>query len=319
MGWARAWTGWGPETFLSEFPRFQSVELARAYPDFHHESPHNMFLDAFTECGLPGVLLLAAFCALGGRCAVRGRQNPALASALGVALAAAVVSQQFSVFTVPTALYFFVTLAALVALAGEPGLVKPFRGGKGAAALSALLAGGLILCAIRLVVSDFYLARTERSLDSGQIREAMAAHERARRWQLPGVAAELWYSRALADAAGRSGDLTVRLEAAREALEAARRAPSHTEDRANAFYNLAAFSAAANDFEATVTHLRRAIQAAPHWFKPHWMLARVLALAGRWEEAEAEAARAAELDAGKHPEVSATLDQIRARRRPGPL
>jgi tetratricopeptide (TPR) repeat protein len=147
----------------------------------------------------------------------------------------------------------------------------------------------------------------------------MAAYERSRRWQPPGVSADLWYSRALAEAAGRTGDLAERLEAARRAAEAARRAPRRAENRANAFYNLAAFSAAANDFDGTVTNLRRATEAAPHWFKPHWMLARVLALAGRWEEAEAEAARAAELDGGKHAEVSATLDEIRARRPPGSL
>lgn len=319
MGRARPWTGWGPETFLAEFPPFQSLELARAYPDFHHESAHNVFLDALTECGFPGLLLLAAFCALGWRCAGRARESSSLTAILGATLAAAVVSQQFSVFTVPTALYFFLTVAALVALAAGPAAREPGRYNVAAVALSALLAGGFLFCAIRLAVTDYRLGETKRLLDSGRIQEAMVAYERARRWQLPGVTADLWYSRALAEAAGRTGDLAVRLEAARRALEAARRAPAHTEDRANAYYNLAAFSAAANDLEATMAHLRQAIQAAPQWFKPRWMLARVLALAGRWEDAETEAARAAELDGGKHPEVRATLDQIRTRRLSAPL
>lgn len=319
MGLARPWTGWGPETFLAEFPQFQSLELARAYPDFHHESPHNIFLDALTECGFPGLLLLAAFCALGSWCAGRGRERSSLAAILGATLAASVVSQQFSVFTAPTALYFFLTVAALVALAAEPAARKPLRHDVAAVVPAVLLAGGFLFCAIRLAVSDFHLGQTKRLLNAGRIQEAMAAYERGRRWQLPGVTADLWYSRALAEAAGRTGDLAVRLEAARRALEAARRAPAHTEDPANAFYNLAAFSAATNDSEATIAHLRRAIQSAPQWFKPHWMLAQVLALAGRWEEAEAEAARAAELDGGKHPEVRATLEQIRARRLSAPL
>jgi len=320
MGLARPWAGWGPETFLREFPRFQSLQLARAYPDFHHESPHNMFLDAFTECGVPGLLMLAAFCALGWRCARVRRGSSSLAAVLGASLVGAVVSQQFSVFTVPTALYFHLTVAALVVLAASPAPAAPLRpAGVAPVALSAVLAAGLLCCSMLLAVSDFHLGQTERLLASGRLREAMAAYERSRRWQPPGVSADLWYSRALAEAAGRTGDLAERLEAARRAAEAARRAPRRAENRANAFYNLAAFSAAANDFDGTVTNLRRATEAAPHWFKPHWMLARVLALAGRWEEAEAEAARAAELDGGKHAEVSATLDEIRARRPPGSL
>lgn len=318
MGLARPGTGWGPETFLVAFPRFQSVELARAYPDFHHESPHNMFLDALTQCGLPGLVMLAAFGALGWRCA-RSKDSP-LAAVLGASLVAATVSQQFSVFIVPTALYFYLTIAALVALAAAPPPAEgSIRSGVAWVALSVFLAGGLLLYAIPLAVSDFHLGETKRLLAGGRIREAMAAYERARRWQPPGVSADLWYSRALAEAAGRTPELAVRLEAAARAAEAARRAPLHTEDRANAFYNLAAFSAAANDFEATVRHLREAIQAAPHWFKPHWMLARVLALAGRWEQAEAEAARAVELDGGQHPEVAATLHEIRVRRPRGPM
>ena len=49
--------GYGPETFAVEFPRHQSIELARAYPDFYHESAHNIFLDAFVSKGLVGLLM----------------------------------------------------------------------------------------------------------------------------------------------------------------------------------------------------------------------------------------------------------------------
>jgi hypothetical protein len=43
MGVARPLAGYGPETFTAEFPRWESVDLAQAYPDFAHESPHNIF------------------------------------------------------------------------------------------------------------------------------------------------------------------------------------------------------------------------------------------------------------------------------------
>ena len=54
----RPWTGFGPETFSTQFPRFQSLALARAYPDFYHESPHNIYLDVLTAEGAVGLLIM---------------------------------------------------------------------------------------------------------------------------------------------------------------------------------------------------------------------------------------------------------------------
>ena len=54
MARERSLLGFGPDTFGVEFPRYQSVELSRAYPDFYHESPHNIFLDALVSQGVPG-------------------------------------------------------------------------------------------------------------------------------------------------------------------------------------------------------------------------------------------------------------------------
>ena len=61
--------------------------------------------------------------------------------------------------------------------------------------------------------------------------------------------------------------------------------------------------------------LRRAAAAKPTWFKPHWMLAQLLRLEGRVAEAAAEAAIAADLDGGKHPEVTRTAAELQAARR----
>jgi len=107
MGLARPLAGQGPETFTAAFPHFESAALARAYPDFAHESPHNIFLDALVAQGITGFLLLAAWCTLGFAAAwkVRG-QHPDLAACLAAALAAGIVSQQFTVFTIPTAVIF---------------------------------------------------------------------------------------------------------------------------------------------------------------------------------------------------------------------
>ena len=59
-------TGFGPETFAAEFPRYQSVDLARLVPGFYHESPHNVAFDALTSEGIPGLLIAVGWLGLGG-------------------------------------------------------------------------------------------------------------------------------------------------------------------------------------------------------------------------------------------------------------
>jgi hypothetical protein len=71
--------------------------------------------------------------------------------------------------------------------------------------------------------------------------------------------------------------------------------------------NLAAFYAVENNEVMVESCLRDAIEAAPNWFKPHWLLAQVLARANRQNEAILEARRAVECDGGKNPEVTQTL------------
>src|SRR5204863_5020769 len=73
MGLNRLPFGYGPEVFGASFPHWESKELARAYPDFAHESPHNIFLDALIAQGIAGPLLLAAFCVGGFLAARRAR------------------------------------------------------------------------------------------------------------------------------------------------------------------------------------------------------------------------------------------------------
>ena len=94
-------------------------------------------------------------------------------------------------------------------------------------------------------------------------------------------------------------------------MEAAQRASNTAEQRPNALYNLAAFYAVQNDFPGTERSLRAAIDWAPHWYKPRWMLARVLQQAGRLAEAKVEARRAVELDAGHDAEVVNTWETLR--------
>jgi len=96
-------------------------------------------------------------------------------------------------------------------------------------------------------------------------------------------------------------------------MAAATRATHTAEDRQNAFVNLAAFYATENNAPGVEQSLRDAIAVAPNWFKPHWLLAQVLAREGRLAEAETEARMAVERDGGNNPEVTRTWEQLRRR------
>jgi O-antigen ligase len=299
MGLVRPLAGYGPETFRAAFPHYESAALARAYPDFAHESAHNIFLDALVAQGIAGPLLLGAWCALGLVAAfqIRGR-HPDLAAGLAAALAAGVVSQQFTVFTIPTAVIFFVTIALAVGLA---------EGNTGRTVRRLPLALPLLYFAARIALADHALALTQRELAAGNLTSA-AAHYGA-----SGQTSDLWYSRTLLAAAQKTPRTGDRLLGIQLAVAAGERATQTAEDPFNAWYSLSSIRAAQNDVAGTERCLRAAIAAHPTWFKPHWTLAQVLRLQSRRQEALYEAALASDLDGGKHPEVTQTLQDLRGR------
>lgn len=307
MATARPVAGWGLETFGREFPRFQSIELARAYPDFYHESPHNILLDAFTSEGAPGLLILLAIAGLGFWVAVRGPSAaPRLTHALAAGLAAQLLSEQFSSFTIPTALGFYITVVLLVALEGTRKAQTPINPrAKWAMAAPALAwCGVFAVCGVRLLVADRALALVKEDVHAGRIQDAIEAYQRVLRWQLPGTSADLYYSRTMLTVSQAAIPSAATQEAWRQALAAAQRAVVTAEDRQNAFTNLSMFDAFQNDAVGMERNLRQAIAASPNWFKPHWLLGQLLELEGRLVEAEAEARAAADRDGGKDPEVT---------------
>jgi hypothetical protein len=273
--------GSGPETFPALFPQFESEELARAYPDFYYESPHNMFLDALSAQGPLGVLVLIGWIVLGFRCSGARSGYPAFLSA---ALLAGIVGHLFTVLILPTALYFYLNVAMLAGTRAEP--VTPRRRW-----VLAPVSAGMIFLALRMLAADRSLELARRDLETGRTAEAIQRYQSARE---RGLSAELWYSRTIAPVA------------AQEALDAASRATSG-EDAQNAWYTVAWLHARNGDVPATEQSLRAAIACSPNWYKPHWMLAEILRREGREEEARAEAGRAAYLNAGRNPQVGVPL------------
>ncbi|MDE3164350.1 MAG: O-antigen ligase family protein, partial [Acidobacteriota bacterium] len=301
--------GFGPEVFLGTFPHYESRALASAYPDFAHESPHNILLDAFVAQGVPGLTAILGFCVLGIVMTRRVHaQDHAAAGALGAALAAGFTSQQFTAFTIPTALMFFVSLA--IAAAYSCDAPQPHRRRYRVPALTA--AAVLALVAIRLCVADHSLALARRALDARDLRAASDAYRSYRELRLPGASTDLWYSRAVIAVTTSEVDPVARLRWFEEGRQAAIRATTSAEDPFDAWYNAAVYESARNDPAATGHCLRMAIQAHPNWFKPHWTLAQLLVLSGRAGAAEREAALAVALDGGRHPEVGRTLTALRA-------
>ncbi len=317
MAYARPWFGYGPESFSLVFPHAMSVELARAYPDFHHESPHNMFLDVLAQQGLAGLAVLVGLISLAlysGRRVLKRPNNDPTATAMLACFLAALVSQQFAVLTAPTALYLAATIAVLVGGSIESPIIP--AGGRSFSRwvlpVAFLPASVLfLLFALRLLAYDRNLAVTRQRVDAGDIAGAINVHRDARRWQPPGASSDLWYSRAMWNAAMTTTLVLPKLLAVRESWDAAVRATATAEDRPDAFYSLAALYATRNDAANVEASLRRSIEWSPNWFKPHWLLAKLLAAERRYSEAQAEAARAALLNGGKNPEVVQTEEEIR--------
>jgi hypothetical protein len=317
MATAKPLTGFGLDTFAAEFPHYQSEALARLYPDFSHESPHNIFLDALTAEGVPGMLLLACVTLAGVTGGWRSRpQNSPRNSMLAVALlpgfVASLVAHQFVVFIAPTAFYFYL-VAGMLAGAGDSKSVHnlvPAAGRWAALAAGFAAAVFLAMTAYRLLAADAALGLVERRLDANDAHGAAAAYRKALQGSGSGVTADLYLSRRWAAVSRNASDTVSRLYYGQVALGAAGLATKSPEQQQNAWYNLAIFEASTNDAPATEYSLRAAIAAAPVWYKPHWTLARLRAMEGRLGEAEPEARRALYLDAGKDAEVASTMNEI---------
>jgi O-antigen ligase len=282
MAAARPWTGFGPETFPAEFPRYQSLELARLLPDFYHESPHNTALDALTSEGIPGLLITLGWAVLGACAAFNRRLTQ---SPLGAALVASLVASLFSAATAGPIFATLLVIAMLISLTPEDPVRRPVVA---VFAVSAPIALCLGIFGVSLAVADFNLARFQRA-------PSAALYDVSRRTALPGAAEDLYCSRRLATACG--------LGCARNATEAAERATGTADNPPNAWYNLGMFLAEQNDEANVEIALRTAASLAPNWFKPHWALGKVLALTGRGAEARREAEKAFLLDAGKDADV----------------
>jgi O-antigen ligase len=293
--------GSGPETFSNEFRRRESAELSRAYPDFVQESPHNLLLDGATSQGLPFLVVMAGLVYLVFACT---RSAASLYSKVVCAsFIATFVSLLFLSVTIPGALMLYGTAALLAAsriAAGE-------TTGRPASRTGLAIASGLALI---LVVASVAYAR--KDLAYSGITHAATFDEMAQAYQasaqpwLPPPGEDLWCSRQFAAIAPKTGG-ALAAKAWALAAEAAARAEATGEDRADAAYQSALLAIGANQPQPAEQKIRQAIEDAPNWYKPHFLLAELLYFTGRTTESKDEAARAISLAGSMQASVEQTL------------
>jgi hypothetical protein len=283
------------------------------------------------------LLLFAATIALALKFAWTSGGGDTVILALGAGLTGGLTAQQFSSPTVPTALLLYL-FVALITREASPSVASRFGIGNRSLAVAArnqdFQAQGISLSVIppkymrviaaaiaiiffgfaaQLAITDRELALTQNSLVRSDLRGTLLHYGHAERWHPAGSSADLFASRELANFFRRTADVRLKLQSWTPAFQAAVRAVSASEERQNAFYNLAIFFATQNDATSMERSLRNAIYWAPNWFKPHWALAKLYLQAGKLPEAESEARTAMELNGGRNDEVAQTLTAVRAR------
>ncbi len=307
------WLGTGSETFAGRFPKYQSEELARAYPDYYHESPHNILLDSLTSAGMPGVMLFLLLVGIGAASAVCSSLDRNLAAILAAGFAGIFVCQQFAPFVLSTALLFHLLLAILVAGAAVGGVCPstlPANKLLSAATLAAAMFA--VVLAARMMQLDWLWASLQRDIRSNNLAKAVERYRGIDRMFPPVSGPDVWYSRALNTACKDIRDEPLRRKAWEQSVQAAIRATRFSEDRQNAFYNLAVFHASEGLSRDAEEALRSAIALAPNWYKPHWLLAEVLLSQGHAMDADTEVKLGRRLAGAAHPEIEETGKRVDA-------
>ncbi len=161
--------------------------------------------------------------------------------------------------------------------------------------------------AIYIATGDALLVRARAALERGEVDSASRLEERARSWHMT---ADEFFALRFEALANRQRDLRARVGLWQLAMASANRAAETAEDRQNALILRASLQAAVNDSVGVERTLRDAIEFAPKFYKSHWLLAQVLELEGRREEARAEAQAAMDLGGEKHPEVVQTYQRL---------
>ncbi|MFL6447374.1 MAG: O-antigen ligase family protein [Bryobacteraceae bacterium] len=307
--WQHPVVGIGPELFEAEFRKTESLELARAFPDAYHESPHNFFLEIATAQGMIGLSFWISLLALAGICGLLAyHAKDPNAGILLPALLAMLVSLQFCPLTITNELYLLALAAILIGL-------LPNQPPSGAVSTPVVARYTNVFSVALFFLAAAYVAQAS-ICTFVERRAARGDFATAGRWygvvrELPMPAPNLELSRQIASAVPRFA-VPIRREALAMAQQAADAAEVGSAERFNALYQSAMLAMMSRDLPRAERKLRSAIDASPTWYRPRMALASVLWWEGRNPEAESEAARALDCAGRVEPNAKRTLDSARA-------
>jgi O-antigen ligase len=309
--WHHPVLGIGPERFEGEFRRVESLELARAFPDHYHESPHNFFLEIAVGQGLIGLAAWAGLLGLGSWSGVIGvRLGEIEAAPVCAALIAMLIALQFCPLTLTNELYVLTLSAMSVALAA-PGVALDRRMVLSRSWIACARAASVVLVVIAWEYTEqtaVYEATQTHALKR-ELIAAKQAYEDAVDFPMPGP--DLALSQQIAKIMQNSS-APVRAGALRLAKQAAQAAERNSADRFNGLYQAATLSIIGGNLREAETELREAVDAAPSWYRPRMALASVLWWEGRDQEAQREAEAALNCAGRMEPNVRRTLQSAQA-------
>jgi len=304
--------GPGPDTFELSFLPFVSLDLAQQFPDRYAESPHNVFLDYLTSAGLPALLLFAALMGAAlrnyARSAREDSSEASLAAALLAGLVAGLTAAQFIADTIPTRL----SLLSFAALSFSTPVSRARPLARSAVAALAVACLALVwLFGARLVRADRALWQATQAVERDDLDTALHAGQVVRQ-AFPWTGAHAFaYSRALGQEVMKPGLAPpARGLLLAFAEDAARAALPHSAKPQQVLVHLASLHVLQGRPREAQADLEAAVQAAPAWYRPRWLLAVLLAQQGRRREAAEQAAAALERGARRHPEIARTCFEI---------
>lgn len=202
--------GYGQESFQRTYPKVQSRETARRWPDTMHESTHNYLLDMLLSKGIPGFCLALCFpvVALRAFANLPSDSKSIYAYCLG-GHAACLTSCMFFTPQLPTLVYLYLPVSLLAASADNcsswPRPVldenESMRSGRRLNFLAIVMTGtfgiSLITYSVCLLRWDTALHDVEVAFETGAVYEAVERFEEARDLAPWGATADGWFSREL--------------------------------------------------------------------------------------------------------------------------
>ena len=312
--------GMGLDTYELNFLQAESVELAQLAPDQYAESPHNLFLDSFAATGIPGGLLFVALVAMALLAYARTSRAEPLEAGLFAALVAGLVAAQFSGETMTTRLALLTLVAFSVST--PVALARPaIRSAAGAFASASLLV--TLVFGSQLVLADRALFQAAQAASRSDI-EMVLEHGRRARAAFPWTGTHAFAFSRIAGQLLSGSNLLLgqRMELLAAAEESARSGLLHSSQPQTVLVHLASLEVLQGKQQEAQASLTSAMEAAPSWYRPRWLLAVLLASKGQLRQAAEQASAALDLGARIHPEIADSclriLDLARAANLPEP-